>query len=81
MLLNPATSPADHDPAGPRRLAWTLAAVVILWPLFRAAEVHPGVLFAPENIKVIGHFLAAFLPPETGAEFLGYLGKATLETL
>jgi phosphonate transport system permease protein len=31
---------------------------------------------------VIGNFLSpAFLPPERGSEFLGYLGKATLETL
>mgnify|MGYP003472424193 CR=1 FL=1 len=38
-------------------------------------------MFDPSNLKVVGNFLAGFLPPETGAEFLGYLGKATLETL
>jgi phosphonate transport system permease protein len=38
-------------------------------------------LFDGGNLKVITNFLAGFLPPETGAEFLGYLGKATLETL
>jgi phosphonate transport system permease protein len=81
MLLTPDSPQAARDPAALRRLGWAVAAVVILWPLFRGAEVQPGALFAPENIKVIGNFLAGFLPPETGAEFLGYLGKATLETL
>ena len=77
MLLNPA----DRDPAARSRLIGALATLAVLWPLFQAAEVKPGVLFDPSNLKVIGNFLAGFLPPETGAEFLGYLGKATLETL
>ncbi len=71
----------DRDPAARSRLIAALATLVILWPLFQAAEVQPGALFEAGNLKVIGHFLAGFLPPETGAEFLGYLGKATLETL
>jgi phosphonate transport system permease protein len=70
-----------RDPAARSRLIGALATLVILWPLFQAAEVKPGVLFDPANLKVIGNFLAGFLPPETGAEFLGYLAKATLETL
>ena len=77
MLLNPV----DRDPAAHRRLLGALSALLILWPLFQAAEVKPGALFDPGNLKVIGHFLAAFLPPESGSEFLGYLAKATLETL
>jgi phosphonate transport system permease protein len=77
MLLNPA----DRDPAARGRLLGALTALVVLWPLFQAAEVKPGALFDPGNLKVIGHFLAGFLPPETGAEFLGYLARATLETL
>lgn len=77
MLLNPA----ERDPAARRRLITTLVALVILWPLFQSAEVKPGALFDPSNLKVIGNFLAGFLPPETGQEFLPYLAKATLETL
>lgn len=77
MLLNPA----DRDPAARGRLIGALATLVVLWPLFQAAEVKPGALFDAGNLKVITSFLAGFLPPETGAEFLGYLGKATLETL
>jgi phosphonate transport system permease protein len=71
----------DRDPAARSRLLGGVTALIVLWPLFRAAEVQPGALFDPGNLKVIGNFLAAFLPPETGREFLGYLGKATLETL
>ncbi len=77
MLLNPSA----RDPAARSRLIAALTVPVVLWPLFRAAEVEPGALFDPDNLKVIGHFLAAFLPPESGAEFLGYLARATLETL
>jgi phosphonate transport system permease protein len=77
MLLNPA----NHDPAARSRLLGALAVLVILWPLIQSAEVKPGALFDPANLKVIGNFLAGFLPPETGQEFLPYLAKATLETL
>lgn len=77
MLLNPV----ERDPAARHRLIGALTALVVLWPLFQAADVRPGALFEAGNLKVIGNFLAAFLPPETSAEFLGYLGKATLETL
>lgn len=71
----------DRDPAAPGRLTGTLAALAVLWPLFEAAQVNPGALFDPANLKVIGKFLAAFLPPERGAEFLDFLARATLETL
>lgn len=77
MLLNPPL----RDPAARSRLLGALTALVVLWPLFQAAEVKPGAVFDAANLKVIGGFLAGFLPPETGAEFLGFLAKATLETL
>ena len=81
MSLNPALSLRDRDPAAPRRLAWLLTACVILWPLWQGAGIQPGTLLDPANLQPMGQFLAAFLPPETGSEFLGYLGQATLETL
>src|SRR5574343_1643078 len=74
-------SPSLRDPASPARLLGALTALVVLWPLLQAAEVKTGALFEVANLKVIGHFLAGFLPPEAGAELLGYLAKATLETL
>lgn len=70
-----------QDPAARSRLLGVVTGLLLLWPLFQAAEVKPGAVFDRANLKVIGNFLAAFLPPETGAEFLGFLGKATLETL
>ena len=76
--------PVNHnayDPAIRSRLIGALATLVVLWPLFHAAEVKPGALFEAGNLEVIGHFLAGFLPPATGADFLAYLAKATLETL
>ncbi|MDZ4316504.1 MAG: phosphonate ABC transporter, permease protein PhnE [Azonexus sp.] len=77
MRLNPA----ERDPAARWRFYAALLALCIAWPLFQAAEVKPGALFDPNNLQVIGHFLAAFLPPERSSEFLGYLGQATIETL
>ncbi len=71
----------ERDPAALRRLVHTALALCVLWPLFQAAEVRPGALFEAGNLQVIGRFLAAFLPPETGSEFLVYLGQATLQTL
>ncbi len=73
--------PALRDPAARARLAYGLLALVVLWPLFDAAQVRPGALFEAGNLTVIGNFLGAFLPPATGREFLGYLGQATLQTL
>jgi phosphonate transport system permease protein len=70
-----------RDPAARGRATALLLAGIVLWPLLVVAEFKPGALFDAQNLKVTGHFLAAFLPPEAGREFLGYLGRATLETL
>jgi phosphonate transport system permease protein len=70
-----------HDPAAPGRIVGLLLAIIVLWPLGVIGEFHPQALFEAQNLKVMGGFLAAFLPPETGHEFLVYLGHATLETL
>lgn len=73
--------PPVRDPAALGRAGGLLVALAVLWPLLVVGEFHPGVLFEPTNLRVMGNFLAAFLPPETGREFLAYLGRATLETL
>ena len=70
-----------RDPAARSRLWGAVVALLVLWPLFQGAGVSPSALFDPENLHVIGGFLANFLPPETSAEFAGYLWQATLETL
>jgi phosphonate transport system permease protein len=70
-----------RDPLALRRATLTLIAVVLLWPLLVLAEFKPWALFEASNLKVMGGFLAGFLPPATSAEFLGLLLRATLQTL
>ena len=77
--MNPRSHP--RDPAALARLGMVLTVLVVLWPLLQLAEFQPTVLFDPQNLRVIGNFLVAFLPPAVGGEFLAALGKATLETL
>ena len=77
MLLNQDL----RDPASRGRITAAVLTLVVLWPLFQAAEVAPAALFDPANLQVMGGFLSGFLPPETSHEFLGWLARATLETL
>ena len=72
---------AQRDPQAKARLGALLLALVVLWPLALLAEFRPWLLFDRANLKVMGNFLAGFLPPAMDAEFLGLLLKATLETL
>ena len=69
------------DPAARGRATLLVLGLVVLWPLLVIAEFKPAAIFEAQNLKTMGGFLAAFLPPETGHEFLAYLGRATLETL
>ena len=75
------TLPIDRDPEARSRATWTLVGIVVLWPLLVLADFRPHLLFDPHNLSVMGNFLGSFLPPEHSPEFLGYLFKATLETL
>lgn len=70
-----------RDPAARGRATALIVALVVLWPLLVVAEFKPAALFDAQNLRVTGNFLAAFLPPEAGREFLGFLARATLETL
>jgi len=81
MSAAQALRPELRDPAARRRLAWAIAAVVLLWPLGRLAEFHPAVLLDPANAGVMGGFVRGFLPPAVDAEFLRELLQATLQTL
>ena len=74
-------APAMRDPQARARAGALVAAVVVLWPLLVLSEFRPWVLFEAGNLKVMGSFLAGFLPPATSAEFLGLLLTATLQTL
>ena len=70
-----------RDPAALARSGWTLLAIVVLWPLLVVAEFRPAELLAPGNLAVMGNFVAQFFPPAIGAEFLGLVLRATLETI
>ena len=75
------TAAPRRDPAARGRLAALILTLVVLWPMLQTSGFSLKPLFAADNLKVIGGFLAQFLPPETSGEFLAYLGQATLETL
>ena len=76
-----APAPALRDPAWLGRLFWTLAAVVLLWPLLQATEFRPTALFEPQALRVSGHFLADFLPPRHDPEFLRQLAADSWRTV
>ncbi|UST53817.1 ABC transporter permease [Comamonadaceae bacterium OTU4NAUVB1] len=69
------------DPQARRRLAGTLAALAIAWPMLALSEFQPWRLFDRDSLAVLGGFLGGFLPPATAPDFLRLLGRATLETL
>jgi phosphonate transport system permease protein len=79
--MSALTPPAMRDPLARRRLGALLLALVVLWPMLVIAEFKPQALLAPASLRVMGGFLAGFLPPALSADFLGLLARATLETL
>jgi phosphonate transport system permease protein len=70
-----------RDPLAVSRLSLSLLFMLLAWPVLTVSEFNPGALFDAANLKVTGRFLAAFLPPQTGTDFLSELLKATLQTL
>ncbi|MDP2005667.1 MAG: ABC transporter permease [Rubrivivax sp.] len=76
----PVTAP-DRDPAWLSRVFWLGAGLVLLWPLMVATEFRPWILVEPANLKVTGQFLATFLPPAHGAEFLAMVARESWRTV
>lgn len=74
-------SPALRDPAWMGRVFWTLAALVLLWPLAVATEFKPWILFETKNLEVTGQFLASFLPPAHAPAFLAMVARETWRTV
>ena len=70
--------PSRRDPSARGRLSGLILTLVVLWPMLQTSGFSLKPLFDADNLKVIGGFLAQFLPPETSGEFLTYLGQATL---
>jgi phosphonate transport system permease protein len=72
---------ALRDPHARQRATALLLALIVLWPVLVLSEFAPARLFDAGNLQVMGDFLRAFVPPQTSADFLGLLLRATLETL
>ena len=77
----PPPSPAQRDPAWIARVGWTLAGLVLLWPLLAWSEFRPWQLFAPESLQPTLTFLAGFVPPRMDAEFLLLVARETWRTI
>jgi phosphonate transport system permease protein len=80
LAARPA-GPDLRDPAWAGRVFWTLAALVLLWPLFVATEFRPWVLFEPDNLRISRQFIASFFPPVLQPEFLLMVLKETWRTV
>jgi len=77
----PRSDPPARDPAWLGRVFWMGAGLVLLWPLLVATEFRPWILFEAQNLKVTGDFLASFLPPALGWEFLAMVARETWRTV
>jgi phosphonate transport system permease protein len=73
--------PRERDPAWIARLSWSLAGLVLLWPLLAWTEFKPWLLFDPESLKPTLNFLAGFVPPRLDGEFLGLVARETWRTV
>jgi phosphonate transport system permease protein len=71
----------DRDPAWQSRLFWASAGFVLLWPLLVATEFKPWVFFDAHSASVAAGFLAGFLPPAHGVEFLALVARETWRTV
>jgi phosphonate transport system permease protein len=77
--LNPV--PAQRDPAWSGRVFWTLASLVLLWPMLVLTEFKPWVLFEPGSLKPTLKFIGDFFPPKIEGEFLLLVAKETWRTV
>jgi phosphonate transport system permease protein len=82
-LGNPrhAREVAKRDPAFIQRMFWSVAAIVLLWPLMVATEFKPWVLLDPDNLKPALNFLRDMVPPKVQPEFLLMVLKETWRTV
>ena len=75
------TAAPRRDPAWLARVFWTGAALVLLWPMLVATEFRPWVLFGADSRGPTLRFLAAFIPPAVGSEFLWLVARETWRTV
>ena len=75
------TAAPRRDPAWLARVFWIGAALVLLWPMLVATEFRPWVLFGADSRGPTLRFLAAFIPPAVGSEFLWLVARETWRTV
>jgi phosphonate transport system permease protein len=73
--------PALRDPAWLGRVFWSLAALLLLWPLGVATEFRPWLMFEPESLRITARFLGDFMPPAHGTEFLLMVAREAWRTV
>ncbi|WP_414675041.1 PhnE/PtxC family ABC transporter permease [Limnobacter sp.] len=60
---------------------WTLAGLVLLWPMLVSTEFKPWVLLAEENLKPTLNFLKDMVPPKVEPEFLTMVLRESWRTV
>jgi len=81
MTNGPHARATLRDPAFLPRVFYTLAALVILWPMLVVAEFKPWVLLDPASLKPTLRFLGDFFPPRLNAEFGWRIARETWRTV
>ncbi|TAF99551.1 MAG: ABC transporter permease [Betaproteobacteria bacterium] len=83
MTSSPLTVPAPklRDPAWSRRVFWTSALLVLMWPMLVLTEFKPWVLFEGDSLKPTLKFLGDFFPPKIESEFLWLVFRETWRTV
>ena len=71
----------SRDPAWTGRVFWTLALLVLLWPLGVATEFKPWVLLEPDNLKISAQFIGSFWPLVYDSEFVLMVAQETWRTV
>jgi phosphonate transport system permease protein len=80
-MADPAPLPAPADPAWRGRITLAVLALVLLWPLLRATEFEPAILFDRQSLQALGRFLRGFFPPSGDAEFIKRVLLASWQTV
>ena len=75
------SAPALRDPAWLPRVAWTLAALALLWPMGVLTEFRPWVRLELGALQPAIDFVGTFFPPRTDADFLLLLLRETWRTV
>jgi phosphonate transport system permease protein len=78
---NAVLAPALRDPAWSGRVAWTLAFLVLMWPMMVLTEFKPWQLFDAQALKPTLRFLGDFLPPRVSPDFLYLIALETWRTV